>query len=142
LAELIVSSGDESVLASHRRQVTVLFCDLRGFTAFAETADPEEVMGVLSEYPAALGALIHDFEGTIERFAEDGLMVSFSDSLPQPNHAARAVRMAVAMRDRVADLESDSMINVRPSQGNRSRGVEDPAVRQGLLDVMARLIVR
>jgi class 3 adenylate cyclase len=104
LAELIVSSGDESVLASHRRQVTVLFCDLRGFTAFAETADPEEVMGVLSEYHAALGGLIHDFEGTIERFAGDGLMVFFNDPLPQPNHAARAVRMAVAMRDRVADL--------------------------------------
>jgi class 3 adenylate cyclase len=104
VAELILSSGDESALASHRRQITVLFCDLRGFTAFAETADPEEVMAVLDEYHRALGALIHGVEGTIERFAGDGLMVFFNDPLLQPDHAERAVRLAVAMRQQVATL--------------------------------------
>jgi adenylate cyclase len=104
LAELIVSSGDESILASHRRQITVVFCDLRGFTAFAETSEPEEVMGVLREYHAALGELIFRFEGTLERFAGDGLMVFFNDPLPCPDPVERAVRMAVAMRTRVAEL--------------------------------------
>jgi adenylate cyclase len=104
LAELIVSSGDESILESHRRQITVVFCDLRGFTAFAETSEPEEVMGVLREYHAALGELIYRFEGTLERFAGDGLMVFFNDPIPCPDPAERAVRMAVAMRERVADL--------------------------------------
>jgi adenylate cyclase len=104
LADLILSSGDESILESHRRQITVVFCDLRGFTAFAETSEPEEVMGVLREYHAALGELIHRFEGTLERFAGDGLMVFFNDPIPCPNPAERAVRMAVAMRERVAEL--------------------------------------
>ncbi len=104
LAELIVSSGDEKVLESHRREITVVFCDLRGFTAFAETAEPEEVMGVLREYHAAMGALIFQFEGTLERFAGDGLMVFFNDPLRCPDPAARAVRMAVAMRGRVGEL--------------------------------------
>ena len=104
LAEAIVSSGDESLLESHRRQITVVFCDLRGFTAFAESAEPEEVMGVLGAYHAALGELIFRFEGTLERFAGDGLMVFFNDPLPIPDHAERAVRMAVAMRERVGEL--------------------------------------
>ena len=100
LADLIVSSGDESILESHRRQITVVFCDLRGFTAFAETAEPEEVMGVLAEYYAALGPLIHRFGGTLNHFLGDGLVVFFNDPLPQPDHAERAVRMACAMRER------------------------------------------
>jgi class 3 adenylate cyclase len=104
LAELIVSSGDEKLLESHRREITVVFCDLRGFTAFAETAEPEEVMGVLREYHAAMGPLIFQFEGTLERFAGDGLMVFFNDPLPCPDPAARAVRMAVAMRARAGEL--------------------------------------
>jgi adenylate cyclase len=104
VAEAIVSAGDESALASHRRQITVVYCDLRGFTAFAETAEPEEMMAVLGEYHAALGELIHCFEGTLEHFAGDGVMVFFNDPLPQPDHARRAVRMAVAMRERVAWL--------------------------------------
>ena len=79
LADLIVSSGDESFLESHRRDITVVFCDLRGFTTFAETTEPEEVMEVLGEYHAALGELIFRFEGTLERFAGDGLMVFFND---------------------------------------------------------------
>lgn len=104
LAEVIVSSGDESCLASHRRQITVLFCDLRGFTAFAERAEPEEVMAVLAEYHAALGAVIHAYQGTIEHFAGDGVMVFFNDPLPQPDHAERAARAALTMRQRVGEL--------------------------------------
>jgi class 3 adenylate cyclase len=104
LAELIVSSGDEKLLESHRREITVVFCDLRGFTAFSETAEPEEVMGVLREYHTALGTLIFRFEGTLERFAGDGLMVFFNDPLPCPNPSAQAVRMAVAMRQQMNEL--------------------------------------
>jgi class 3 adenylate cyclase len=104
LAELIVSSGDEKLLESHRREITVVFCDLRGFTTFSETAEPEEVMGVLREYHAAMGARIFQFEGTLERFAGDGMMVFFNDPLPCPDPAARAVRMAIAMRQSVGEL--------------------------------------
>jgi adenylate cyclase len=104
LAELIVSTGEEKLLESHRREVTVVFCDLRGFTAFSEITEPEEVMQVLREYHAALGELIFRFEGTLERFAGDGLMVFFNDPVPCPDPAARAVRMAVAMRQRVGEL--------------------------------------
>jgi adenylate cyclase len=104
LAELVVSSGGEKLLESHRREITVVFCDLRGFTAFSETAEPEELMGVLREYHTALGTLIFRFEGTLEHFAGDGLMVFFNDPLPYPDHAARAVRMAVAMRQQMSEL--------------------------------------
>jgi adenylate cyclase len=104
VAELVVDSGDESFLESHRREIVVVFCDLRRFTAFAETAEPEEIMGVLSEYHAALGDLIFRFEGTLERFAGDGLMVFFNDPIRCEDGPARAVRMAVAMRSRVQDL--------------------------------------
>ena len=103
LAELL-STGDESVLASHRREITVLFCDLRGFTAFAEKADPEDVMRLLRDYHATVGALISRYEGTLERFTGDGLMVFFNDPVPCPDPAARAVRMAIAMRDAVQRL--------------------------------------
>jgi class 3 adenylate cyclase len=104
LAELIVSSGNERILESHRRDIAVLFCDLRGFTAFAESAEPEEVMALLHGYHAALVPLIQAFEGTLDRFAGDGLMVYFNDPLPCPNPAERAVALAVAMRDAVAKL--------------------------------------
>lgn len=104
LAEIIVSSADEKVLENHRRLITVVFCDLRGFTAFSEIGEPEEVMGVLSEYHKAMGNLIFKFEGTLERFAGDGLMVFFNDPLPCEDPEARAVKMAVAMRDEVAQL--------------------------------------
>ncbi len=104
LADLILSSGDESFLESHRREITVVFCDLRGFTAFAETSEPEEVMDVLREYHAALGDLIFRFEGTLERFMGDGIMVFFNDPLPCEDAPARAVRMSVAMRNRAHDL--------------------------------------
>ncbi len=104
LAELIVSSGGEKLLESHRREITVVFCDLRGFTAFSETAEPEEVMGVLREYHTALGTLIFRFEGTLEHFAGDGIMVFFNDPLPCPDPEARAVRMATAMRQQMSEL--------------------------------------
>jgi class 3 adenylate cyclase/CheY-like chemotaxis protein len=104
LAELVVSSGDDSFLESHRREITVVFCDLRGFTSFAETVEPEDLMAVLGEYHAALGDLVHRFDGTLERFTGDGLMVIFNDPLDCPDAPERAVRMALAMRARVAEL--------------------------------------
>jgi class 3 adenylate cyclase len=104
LAELIVSSGNERILESHRRDIAVLFCDLRGFTAFAERAEPEEVMALLHDYHAALVPLIQEFEGTLDRFVGDGLMVYFNDPLPCPKPVERAVALAVAMRGAVAAL--------------------------------------
>jgi DNA-binding response OmpR family regulator len=104
LAEAIVSGGAEDPLRIHRREITVVFLDLRGFTAFAETAEPEEVMGVLHEYHAEMGRLILEHEGTLERFTGDGMMIFFNDPVLVPDPAERAVRMAVAMRDRVAAL--------------------------------------
>lgn len=104
LAELIVDSGDEAFLESHRREIVVVFCDLRGFTTFAESSEPEEVMGVLQEYHQALGDLIFRFEGTLERFTGDGLMVFFNDPVRCDDGPLRAVRMAVAMRSRVMGL--------------------------------------
>lgn len=100
----IISAGDEKLLDSHRREVTVMFGDLRNFTAFSETAEPEEVMTVLREYHAELGALVQAFEGTLERFVGDGLMVLFNDPLPCPDPSLRAVRMSVAMRDKMTIL--------------------------------------
>ena len=104
LVNLVVDSGDESFLESHRREIVVVFCDLRRFTTFAETSEPEEVMAVLREYHAALGDLIFRFEGTLEQFAGDGLMVFFNDPMPCEDAALRAVKMAVAMRSRVQEL--------------------------------------
>lgn len=104
IADLVVDAGEEKLLESHRREITVVFCDLRGFTAFAEITEPEDVMAVLREYHAALGSKVHEFEGTIEHFAGDGLMVLFNDPLPCPDHVERAVRMAVSMRESIGDL--------------------------------------
>jgi class 3 adenylate cyclase len=95
------------VLESHRRDIAALFCDLRGFTAFAETSEPEDVMAVLHEYHETLGPLIHRHEGTLERYAGDGLLVFFNDPLPCPDPGARAVRLAVAMREGVAARAQD-----------------------------------
>jgi len=94
----------EQVLESHRREVTVVFCDLRGFTAFSETTEPEEVMGVLREFHAAMGELIYRYEGTLERFTGDGMMIFFNDPVTVPNPAERALRMTVEMRDRAEEL--------------------------------------
>src|SRR5919204_1471936 len=104
LAEAIVTGGADDPLKSHRRDIVVVFLDLRGFTAFAETAEPEEVMGVLREYHAAMGELILEHEGTLERFTGDGMMIFFNDPVPVPNAAERAICMAVAMRERVQKL--------------------------------------
>ena len=104
VAELVINSGDDSVLGSHRREIVVVFCDLRGFTAFAESSEPEEVMAVLGEYHAALGELIFRYQGTLERFTGDGLMVFFNDPIPLDRPAQHAVEMALAMRDRVRTL--------------------------------------
>jgi adenylate cyclase len=106
LAEAIVAGGADDPLQSHRRQVTVVFLDLRGFTAFAETAEPEELMTVLREYHAEMGRLVLEHEGTLERFTGDGMMIFFNDPVPVPNPAERAIRMAVAMRERVNDLSA------------------------------------
>ena len=104
LAELLISSGGEQLLESHRREVTVVFCDLRGYATFAGATEPEEVMGILREYHAALGELIFRYEGTLERFTGDGLMVFFNDPVPCPDPTARAVRMAVGMRQQMREL--------------------------------------
>jgi DNA-binding response OmpR family regulator len=107
LAELIVNGGAEDPLKSHRREITVVYLDLRGFTAFAEVAEPEEVMGVLREYHQITGALITEFEGTLEHFTGDGITILFNDPLPIPNPAERAVRMALAIREGVGRKAED-----------------------------------
>jgi adenylate cyclase len=106
LAEAIVAGGAADPLKTHRREVTVVFLDLRGFTAFAETAEPEELMELLREYHAEMGRLILAHEGTLERFTGDGMMIFFNDPVEVPDAAARAVRMAVAMRDVVTCLSA------------------------------------
>ena len=107
LAEAIVGGGTDDPLKSHRREITVVFLDLRGFTAFTETADPEEVMGVLREYHAAMGGLILKYEGTLERFTGDGIMVFFNDPVVLSDPASRAVRMALAMQREVTTLAAN-----------------------------------
>jgi class 3 adenylate cyclase/HAMP domain-containing protein len=107
VAQLIASSdGHDSLLLSHRREVTVVFCDLRGFTAFTETTEPEEAMNVLREYHAALGELIFKYEGTLDRYAGDGVMILFNAPIQFEDHTRRAVKMAVEMRDVVGQLTS------------------------------------
>jgi class 3 adenylate cyclase len=107
LAELIVSQGDEKILESHRREIVVVFCDLRGYTAFTETAEPEEVLDFLREYHGALGPLVAQFEGTLDQFSGDGIMVFFNDPVPCPDPAERAVKMAMAMREAAGRLIAD-----------------------------------
>jgi adenylate cyclase len=107
LAELIVSQGNEKILESHRREIVVVFCDLRGYTTFAETAEPEEVLDFLRDYHGALGPLVAQFEGTLDQFSGDGIMVFFNDPVPIPDPAARAVNMAVAMREAAGKLIAD-----------------------------------
>ncbi|HEV2038731.1 MAG TPA: response regulator [Casimicrobiaceae bacterium] len=107
LAELIVNGGTDDPLKSHRREITVVFLDLRGFTAFAEVAEPEEVMTVLREYHQVTGKLILEYEGTLEHFTGDGITILFNDPLPIPNPAERAVRMALTIRERVGRMAED-----------------------------------
>jgi DNA-binding response OmpR family regulator len=106
VAEMIVSGGAEDLLRPHRREITVVYLDLRGFTAFTESAAPEEVMGVLAEYHKLVGGLVTKHGGTLEHFAGDGMMIFFNDPIPVPDAAAQAVRMAVALRDKFAALRA------------------------------------
>ena len=106
IAQLISSPEGEQLLAGHRRQVTALFADLRGFTHFSETAEPEELLGVLRAYHGAMGAIVVQHGGTLEHFAGDGMLVFFNDPVAQEDHAQRAVAMAIEMRARFADLAS------------------------------------
>jgi class 3 adenylate cyclase len=106
LAEALAAGGEE-ILASHRREITAFFCDLRGFTAFSETAEPEEVMDVLSEFHHAVGPMIFDHDGTIAQFTGDGMLVFFNDPVKLDDPAWNAVQLAVAMRDRTAELSAE-----------------------------------
>ena len=107
VASLLSSDEGERLLAGHRREITALFCDLRGFTPFAETAEPEEVLGVLREYHLAVGEAVIANAGTVEHFAGDGLMAFFNDPVPSEEHELDAVRMAVQTRDRFAELSAE-----------------------------------
>jgi adenylate cyclase len=107
VADLLSSDDGEQLLAGHRREITALFCDLRGFTTFAETADPEELLGVLREYHTAVGELVLANEGTVEHFAGDGLMAFFNDPAPIAEHELAAASTALALRERFADLAAD-----------------------------------
>jgi class 3 adenylate cyclase len=107
VAALLTSDEGERLLAGHRREITALFCDLRGFTAFAETTDPEDVLGVLRQYHNAVGELVSAHGGSVEHFAGDGLMAFFNDPAPVPEHQLAAVRAAVEMRDRFAELATE-----------------------------------
>jgi DNA-binding response OmpR family regulator len=107
LAEMILDGSAEDPLKTHRRDLAVVFVDLRGFTAFAETAEPEEVMGVLHEYHGAMGQLIHEYEGTLEHFAGDGMMIFFNDPVPVPNPAERAIGMSLAMSEKMKELKGN-----------------------------------
>jgi class 3 adenylate cyclase/putative methionine-R-sulfoxide reductase with GAF domain len=104
VADLIVASGAEKQLESHRREITALFCDLRGFTGFSESSDPEDVMALLRDYHAAIGDIINKYGGTLERYAGDGVMVVFNDPIPVDNPARQAVLMAIDMRTAIGEL--------------------------------------
>jgi class 3 adenylate cyclase len=104
VADLIVASGTEKQLESHRQEITALFCDLRGFTGFSESSDPEDVMALLAEYHAAIGKIIIKYSGTLERYAGDGVMVIFNDPVPVENPALQAVLMALDMRAAIGSL--------------------------------------
>ena len=104
VADLIVASGTEKQLESHRREITALFCDLRGFTGFSESSDPEDVMALLRDYHAAIGKIIIKYSGTLERFAGDGVMVIFNDPVPVENPALQAVLMALDMRTAIGGM--------------------------------------
>jgi len=107
LAELIIARGEDSVLQSHRRDIVVVFGDLRGYTAFAETAEPEELLDLLNAYHAAVGPIVTRSEGTLDHFSGDGIMVFFNDPLPCPDAAERAVRMAIEMREALLELQTE-----------------------------------
>jgi class 3 adenylate cyclase len=106
VAEAIVTTGEQSMLTPHRREICYVFLDLRGFTAFTDTAEPEEVQSVLRDYHAAMGSLVTAHEGTLDRFAGDGILAFFNDPLPIPDPGRRAATMALAMQARFADIKA------------------------------------
>jgi class 3 adenylate cyclase len=106
IADVIMQAGDERLLEGHRREISVVFCDLRAFTAFSETAEPEEVMAVLQEYHAVMGVLVFKFEGTVGHFAGDGMMVFFNDPIPRADHLERAIQMTLEMREGMQTLKT------------------------------------
>jgi adenylate cyclase len=112
VADLIVASGTEKQLESHRREITALFCDLRGFTGFSESADPEDVMALLRDYHAAIGEIIIKYSGTLERYAGDGVMVIFNDPVPVENPALQAVLMALEMRNAIGAMTERSGVGL------------------------------
>ena len=116
VADLIVASGAEKQLESHRREITALFCDLRGFTGFTESADAEDVMALLRDYHAAIGELVIRYSGTLERYAGDGVMVVFNDPVPVENPALQAVQMALELRNALGAFRS-----LPPPPLNRAR---------------------
>jgi adenylate cyclase len=107
VADAIITAGEKSILTPHRREICYVFVDLRGFTAFTDASEPEEVQAVLRDYHAAMGRLIAEYEGTLDRFAGDGILVFFNDPLPIPEPGKRAARMALAMRERFATLRDE-----------------------------------
>lgn len=129
IADLVLTSGQDALLDAHRREVTVVFCDLRGFTQFAETAEPEEVIDVIRDYHSALGPLINRYEGTLERYTGDGLLVFFNDPVPCADPVQRAVRLAVEGRQAVDQL------NI----GWRRQGIELPGLGVGIAKGYATL---
>jgi class 3 adenylate cyclase/CheY-like chemotaxis protein len=129
IADAIVSAGEQSILAPHRREITYVFIDLRGFTAFTDRAEPEDVQTVLREYQASMGAVVADFEGTLDRFAGDGILIFFNDPLPIPDHGKRAANMAVKMqadfvphRERWLKLGYDLALGIGIAQGFATLG--------------------
>jgi adenylate cyclase len=111
VADAIISAGEQSILSLHRREICYVFVDLRGFTAFTDSAEPEEVQAVLHDYHAAMGPLITEHQGTLDRFAGDGILVFFNDPLPVTEPARRAALMALAMRARFASLREQWLAN-------------------------------
>jgi adenylate cyclase len=106
VAETVLNKDEDALSKTHRREITVVFLDLRGFTAFADSAEPEEIMELLRSYHAEMGRLVFKFEGTLERFAGDGIMIFFNDPIPCEDHAERAVRMAIEMHSRARELRA------------------------------------
>ena len=111
IAETILNGDDANLLESHRREITAVFLDLRGFTAFSDSAEPEEVMALLKNYHGEMGKLIQKFNGTLEHFAGDGIMVFFNDPIICADHAEKAVRMALEMRDKAKELRAGWLEN-------------------------------
>jgi adenylate cyclase len=129
IADAIVSAGEKSILAPHRREISYVFTDLRGFTAFTDTAEPEDVQSVLREYQAVMGAIVAEYEGTLDRFAGDGILIFFNDPVPIPEPGKRAATMALRMqayflplRERWLKLGYDLALGIGIAQGFATLG--------------------